>query len=92
MVKVTERFYIDADSKCYMLKEKTTIKDAESQNYGKEIYKDLGYHTTIESCLNGILKATTREFISKEETKSIKDLQEEIKSQNEFLKSLKLDV
>lgn len=92
MVQVTDRFYIDADSKCYMLKEKTIVQNADSENFGKEIYKDLGYYSSIESCLNGILKTTTREFINKEGIKSLKELQEEIIKQNEFLKSLKLNI
>jgi hypothetical protein len=59
---------------------------------GKEIYKDLGYYTTIESCINGILKTLTREFISKEEINNLNDLQKEIKKQTDFLKNLKLDI
>jgi hypothetical protein len=35
MVKVTDRFYIAADSKCYMLKEKTIVQNVESENYRK---------------------------------------------------------
>ena len=35
MVKITDRFYIEADSRCYILKEKTTVKNEESENYRK---------------------------------------------------------
>ena len=35
MVQVTDRFYIDADSRCYMLKEKTIIQNTDSENYRK---------------------------------------------------------
>ena len=56
MVKVTDRFYIIANSNCYTLQEKTKVQDVKSKNYGKEIFKDSGYYTTIESCLKGILK------------------------------------
>ena len=35
MIKITDRFYIVADSNCYMLKEKTTIEDRNSKNYRK---------------------------------------------------------
>lgn len=59
---------------------------------GKEIYKDLGYYSTIEGCLKGVLKANIREFINKEDIKTLTDLQKEIKKQNEFLKSLNLDI
>ena len=51
MIKVTDRFYINANCNCYTLQEKTTVKDENSENYGKEIFKDLGYYTTLENCL-----------------------------------------
>lgn len=35
MIKITDRFYIVADSNCYMLKEKTVIQDDKSKNYRK---------------------------------------------------------
>ena len=92
MIKITDRFYINADTKCYSLQEKTTIQDENSKNYGQVIFKDLGYYTTIESCLNGILKVTTREFISKETENTLKDLMEFIKKENQYLKDLKLDI
>jgi hypothetical protein len=92
MIKVTDRFYINASSNCYTLQEKTTVQDEKSQNFGKEIFKDLGYYTTIESCLQGILKTTTREFIAQEQENSIKELLIQVKMQTEFLKNLKLDI
>ena len=93
MIKVTDRFYINANTNCYLLQEKTTIQDTKSENYGKEIFKDLGYYTSIENCLNGILKVTTREYISKEEEEnSVKELLEQIRSVEELIKSFKLDI
>lgn len=92
MIKVTDKYYIDANTSCYTLKEKTTVQDQESQNYGKEIFKELGYYTTIESCLRGILKANTREFVSKNQEHTILELIELIKSSRKFLENLKLDV
>lgn len=92
MVQITDRFYIDADSNCYSLKEKTTIQDETSKNFGKEVFKDCGYYITIEACLEGFLKKVTREYVSKEELNSIKELKEEIIAQKEFLKSLDLNV
>lgn len=90
MIQITNRFYIDADSNCYSLKEKTIIQDENSKNYGKEIYKDLGYYPTLEGCLNGILKTVTRQFIGKEEINTLNDLKELIKGQTEWIKSLNL--
>lgn len=92
MIKVTDRFYINASSNCYTLQEKTTVQDEKSQNYGKEIFKDLGYYTTLENCLQGILKTTTREFIEQEQENSIKELLIQVKMQTEFLEKLKLDI
>lgn len=92
MIKATDRFYINATTNCYVLQEKTTVKDKKSENYGKEIFKDLGYYTTIESCLKGILKVTIKEFVSKEEETSIYELMKQIKKAEEYLYSLNLDV
>lgn len=92
MIKVTDRYYIVANTNCYTLQEKTKVQDVKSENYGKEIFKDLGYYTTIESCLKGILKANIREFIGHETENNIKDLLTEVKIQNEFIKSLNLDI
>ena len=92
MIKVTDRFYIDANTNCYVLKEKTIVQDENSKNYGQEVLKDLGYYTSLESCLQGILKTTTREYISKQEENSIYDLIKEIKRAEEYLKNLNLKV
>lgn len=92
MIKVTDRFYINANTNNYILQEKTTVQDENSDNYGKVVFKDLGYYTELESCLKGFLKTTTREFISKEEDSGIKDLIEQVKMQNKFIKSLNLNV
>lgn len=92
MVKITEKYYIDADTKNYVLKEKSSIQDEKSENFGKEIFKERGYYTSIEDLIQGFLKFTTREFISKTEDKDIKDLIKEIKSQTEFIKSLNLNI
>lgn len=91
MIKINDRYYINANSNCYTLQEKTKIQDKESQNYGKEIYKDLGYYATIENLLNGVLKKETREYISKEEENSLKDLKKFIDEKYKYLKSLNLD-
>lgn len=90
MIKVTDRFYINATANCYTLQEKTIVKDTKSENYGKETYKDLGYYSTLENCLQGILKVVTREYISREEENSINELLKEIKRANEYLASLNI--
>lgn len=93
MIQISDRFYIDADTNCYSLKEKTTIQDETSKNFGNESFKDRGYYTTVEGCIEGVLKIQTREFIgNKEQINSLKELQEEIKAQTEYFKSLNLNV
>jgi hypothetical protein len=92
MIKINDRFYINADTNCYMLQEKTIVQDEKSKNFGQEQFKVLGYYTTIESCLEGVLKVTTREFISKEELTSLKDLKEFIKNENKYLRDLELGI
>jgi len=92
MIKITDRFYVNANTNNYILQEKTKVQDENSENYGKEVFKDLGYYTTLESCLKGIIKTTTREFISSEEENSVKELITQVQLQNEFIKSLNLNV
>ena len=92
MIKVTDKYYITANTNCYTLQEKTTIQDEQSKNYGQEVFKDLGYYTSLESCLNGILKANTREYISKSETNTLQELIQEIRNIDNYIKSLDLKV
>lgn len=91
MIKVTDRFYIDANSNCYMLKEKVIVQDENSKNYKQEIYKDLGYYVSLESLLKGIVKTSTKEYIAKNDV-SINELIKEIKRQEEYIESLSLKI
>lgn len=92
MVKVTDKYYITANTNCYTLQEKGIVQDENSKNYRQEVFKDLGYYTSLESCLNGILKANTREYISKSEVNTLQELQEYIKSIDNSIKSLDLKI
>lgn len=92
MIKVTDRFYINANTNSYALQEKTKVQDENSKNYGQEVFKDLGYYTTIESCLKGILQVITREYVARADINSIQELKEQIKKTEEYLHNLKLDV
>ena len=91
MIKIDDKFYIDADSNSYTLKEKDKIQDKKSKNYGEEVFRDRGYYVTLEGVLNGYLKAQTREFVQNNET-DVKELIKEIKKQTEFVKKLNLKV
>ena len=90
MIKITDRFYIDASSNCYILKEKKIIQDKNSKNYGQEVFEEIGYYTSIETVVMGFIKTKTREFISKSEKNSIEDLIKEIQKTNEFIEKLDL--
>ena len=59
MIKITDKFFINATTNCYILEEKSTIQDKESKNYGKEVFKEIGYYTTIVGCLKGLEKVNT---------------------------------
>lgn len=91
MIKIDDKFFIDADSNSYTLKEKDKIQDKKSKNYGEEVFRDRGYYVTLEGVLNGYLKAQIREFVQNNET-DIKELIKEIKKQTEFVKKLNLKV
>ena len=92
MIKVTDRFYINANTNCYALQEKTIVKDETSKNYGQQVFKDLGYYTTLESCLKGIVKTNIREYIGKETENSINELLNEVQRIKEFIKSLNINI
>ena len=91
MIKIDDKFFIDADSNSYTLKEKDKIQDKKSKNYGEEVFRDRGYYVTLVGVLNGYLKAQTREFVQNNEA-DIKELIKEIKKQTEFVKKLNLKV
>jgi hypothetical protein len=92
MIKVTDKYYITANTNCYTLQEKGIVQDENSKNYGQEVFKDIGYYTSLESCLNGIVKANTREYISKSEVNTLQELIQEIKSIDNYIKSLDLKI
>ena len=90
MIKITDKFFINATTNCYILEEKSTIQDKESKNFGKEVFKEIGYYTTIEGCLKGLEKANAREFISKEQENTMQDLIKEIHKTNELIENMNL--
>lgn len=85
MVKINDKYYISADFHCYCLKEKIIVKN-------EEIYKNIGYYSSLELLLNGLLKNQLREFLSTEEQNSVEDMKKFIKKQSDFIKSLDLKI
>lgn len=86
MIKIDDEYVINANENCYSLERKSIVQDVESQNYGKETKIVEGYYTTIESALNGYIKIKTRKYISSENENSLKELLDEIKKIEKFLK------
>jgi hypothetical protein len=40
MIKVTDKYYITANTNCYTLQEKGIVQDENSKNYKQEVFKD----------------------------------------------------
>ena len=58
MIKVSEKLFINADSKNYILQNKVISK-------GEERMEAIGFYTSLEDLLYGIIKHDLRKFISK---------------------------
>lgn len=84
MVKINDKYYIDADSKNYTLKEKTKVTSKDGTE--GEGFKELGYYTTLESLFNGLLKTELRAFITESDNASIEALLKKLKELEKFIK------
>ena len=71
MIKIDDEYLINANESCYTLERKTTIKDTNSKNYGKEVNEIEGYYTSIDGALNGYLKTKMRKYVSNEKENTI---------------------
>ena len=65
MLKINNRFRVDADDHQFMLKEFSKVQDKESKNYGKETSNVIGYFTTIEGALSYLEKLLLRRAVNK---------------------------
>ena len=88
MIKITDTYYLNADSNCYIL----CIKQDKLDKDGNVVYTNEGYYSTIEQALNGLIKREVRKFISKDDAKSIEDLKTEIIRLREYVESLNLKI
>ena len=73
MIKIDNEYLINANESCYTLERKTTVKDINSKNYGKELNEIEGYYTSIDGALNGYLKTKMRKYVSTEQENTIKE-------------------
>lgn len=92
MVKINDKYYIDATNTCYILKEKVVVSDENSKNYGEVIYKDLGYYYSIENVITALLKKETRKFVGQATEQTLNDLIDVIQYQTDYIKSLNLKI
>lgn len=90
MIKITDDYYLDADSRNYILRKRTVNQDETSKNFGEEKYSDEGYYVSIESAVKGLITLLTREYISKKTLNTIEELKNEIIKTREFIESLNL--
>lgn len=77
MIKIDETHFITADPYCFILQEKKTVQDGKTK--GEEYFENIGYYTSIESALKGLLKKETRKFLAKQDIVSLKETIKEIK-------------
>lgn len=84
MIKINEKFFIDADENQFILKEIGTVQDETSKNYGEETVTTLGYYVSLEGALYGLETILQRRTIKikditlKEAIKEIRALHDEI--------------
>lgn len=88
MVKIDDEYIINANESCYTLEKIGQVEDVESQNYGKETKTIQGYYTTIENALNGYIKVKLRKYISSETENTMKELLEQIRKLQEYIKQI----
>lgn len=63
MIKINEKFVIDADENQFVLKELGTVQDEKSKNFGEETQTVLGYFSIIENALTHLEKVLLRRAI-----------------------------
>lgn len=63
MLKINENYYLDSDDLQYILLKKTTVTNKESKNFGKEMFKNIGYYGTLESLKKSLLEKEIKDNI-----------------------------
>ena len=66
MKKLTEDLYIDSDPDCFTLYEKSMVKKENSENFGKESFRAIGYYATYEQVSKKIVEIGVKEYIDKD--------------------------
>lgn len=72
MIKVTDKYYIDADKQNIILKEKIILGN-KSKNVGQISYKEIGYFGNIQSALIKLNENFKKEMIKEYEFNNIEN-------------------
>ena len=75
MIKITEEWHIDADSRQFILKRRKIAGD-DAKEPGKAYYVDEGYYPTIDTLIRGLSDRKLYEAVSSCER--LRDAQEEL--------------
>jgi len=88
MIKINDKYIIDADENQFIVKEIGVVQDEKSKNYGEETQTTLGYYSTLEQAAKGLEKILQRRAIRIKDY-TLKEFVEEIqKIHNEIFKVL----
>lgn len=63
MKKLNEKYYLDTDSLNYILLEKSIIQKEDSNNYGKDTFKNVGYYGTLKHLKQSLIEKEIKEDI-----------------------------
>lgn len=71
MIRIDDTYFITADSHNYILQEKKINQNEEGKN--EERLTNIGYYTTIDNALKGLLKKEIRKYVAKDTIQTLKD-------------------
>ena len=74
MLRITETIFITADDSNFMVKELSTIKKSDSSNFGSCKETPLGYYSTLDGAVTGVLQILLRRKLAKKEVVVLKDV------------------
>ena len=91
MIKINDKFCIDADENQFILKEFGTVQDENSKNFGEVTQTTLGYYGTLEQALNGLEKILSRRAVKTKDYTLKQAIDEIWKLHNEIFECLKVN-
>lgn len=71
MIKINDTYFITADTHNYILQEKKINKNKEGEK--EERLVNIGYYTTIDNAVKGLLKKEMRKYVAKNTIQTLKD-------------------